>query len=83
MKNEKLIHNYPTETGKPRNNSTLAYVDCAMRLCDWRYNFEKMSNDDLDSLYAVAFGRWAYHLTRQGYIDALNKYRAEHASFNM
>lgn len=48
------ILNYPTETGKPRNNSKLAYVDCCMRLMDWHRPFEEMSNDDLDSLYAVA-----------------------------
>ena len=75
------ILNYPTEQGKPRNNSKLAYADCCMRLTDWNRPFEEMSNDDLDSLYAVAFGRWAYHLTRQAYIDALNKYRAEHSTF--
>ena len=75
------ILNYPTETSKKRNNSNLAYVDCCMRLTDWNRPFEEMSNDDLDSLYAVAFGRWAHHLTRQAYIDALNKYRQEHSSY--
>lgn len=74
---DKEILNYPTENGKPRNNSTLAYADCCMRIMDWNRPFEAMSNDDLDSIYAVAFGRWAYHLTRQGYIDALNKHRQE------
>jgi hypothetical protein len=42
-----------------------------------RSPFSEMSNDDLDSIYAIAFGHWAYHLTRQGYIDALNKKRSE------
>lgn len=72
------ILNFPTETGKPRNNSTLSYVDCCMRLADWNKPFEEMSNDDLDSLYFVAFKSWAYHLTRQAYIDYLNKYRIKH-----
>lgn len=62
-------------TEKRRNNSTLSYVDCCMRLHDLERSFESMSNDDLDSLYAVAFGRWAYHLTRDGYIKALYEYR--------
>lgn len=62
-------------TEKRRNKSTLSYVDCCMRLRDLGRAFESMSDDDLDSLYAVAFGRWAYHLTRDGYIKALYKYR--------
>ena len=61
---------------KRRNNSTLSYVDCCMRLTG-DSPFEEMSNDDLDSIYAVAFKSWAYHLTRQGYIDFLNKRRNE------
>jgi hypothetical protein len=65
---------------KPRNNSKLSFVDCCMRLVDWNRPFEEMSNDDLDSLYFVAFKSWSYHLTRQSYIDYLNKYRIEHAS---
>ena len=73
MKKENLI--YPTEDGLRRNYSTLSYVDCCMRLRDESMFFEDMSNDDLDSLYFIAFKRWAYHLTRQGYINALNKYR--------
>lgn len=60
-----------------RNNSKLGYVDCCMILADWSRPLEAMSDDDLDSLYTVAFSRWAHHLTRQGYIDALNKYREE------
>lgn len=39
--------------------------------------FEGMSNDDLDSIYAVAFGHWAYHMSREGYIIALNNKRKE------
>jgi hypothetical protein len=61
---------------KKRNNSTLSYIDCCMRLTGDQ-PFSEMSNDDLDSIYAVAFKHWAYHLTRQGYIDALNKRRIE------
>lgn len=60
-----------------RNNSTLSYADCCIRLTDESRAFEGMSDDDLDSIYTVAFSRWAYHLTRQGYIDALNKKRNE------
>jgi hypothetical protein len=60
---------------KKRNNSTLSYADCCLRLNDLGRAFEAMSDDDLDSLYAVAFGRWAYHLTRDGYIKALYEYR--------
>ncbi len=67
------------EENKRRNNSTLSYADCCLRLMDFNRPFEAMENDDLDSIYAVAFKRWAYHLTRQGYIDALNKYRAENS----
>ena len=59
-----------------RNNSTLSYIDCCMRLTGDQL-FENMSNDDLDSIYYVAFNRWAYHLTRDGYISALNKRRTE------
>jgi hypothetical protein len=57
------------------NNSTLSYVDCCMRLIDESKRFEDMSNDDLDSVYYVATGRWAYHLTREGYINTLNHER--------
>jgi hypothetical protein len=59
---------------KRRNNSTLSYIDCCMRLTGDR-PFEDMENNDLDSIYFVAFKRWAYHLTRQGYIDSLYKIR--------
>lgn len=60
---------------KHRNNSKLSYIDCIIRLTDEHRPFEDMSDDDLDSIYAVAFGRWAFHLPRQGYIDALRKER--------
>lgn len=62
------------------NNSTLSYADCYLRLMDFNRAFESMTDDDLDSLYAVAFQRWAYHMTRQGYINALNKYRNENSN---
>lgn len=79
-----LIQN-PTEQPKSaeekqeqkRNNSNLSAVDCYLRLSDETRAFESMSDDDLDSIYFIAFGRWAYHLTRRGYIDALNKKRAD------
>lgn len=58
-----------------RNNSTLSYVDCCIRLGDLSTTFESMSDDDLDSLYAVAYGRWAYHMTRDGFIKSLYDYR--------
>lgn len=70
---------FSTQEGQKRNNSTLSYADCCMRLTDWSYTFEDMSNDDLDSLYVVAFKRWAWHLTREGYIMALNKWRQENS----
>lgn len=71
--NKSLVNIQDSE--KRRNNSTLSYVDCCMRLNDLSWAFESMSDDDLDSLYAVAFGRWAYHLTRDGYIKSLYEYR--------
>ena len=37
--------NFPTESGKPRNNSTLSYADCCMRLTDWSRPFEKLGKD--------------------------------------
>lgn len=62
---------------RKRNNSTLSAADCYLRLTDESRDFESMSDDDLDSIYAVAFSRWAYHLTRQGYIGALKNRRKE------
>lgn len=70
MKKDKTIAN------QRRNNSTLSYVDCCMRLTGDR-SFYGMSNDDLDSIYFIAFGNWAWHMTRQGFIDALSKRREE------
>lgn len=63
------------KTEKRRNNSTLSYIDCMMRLTVTT-PFEEMTNDDLDSIYASAFGRWAYHMSREGFIISLNKKRA-------
>ena len=59
-----------------RNNSKLAYVDCCMRLIGDQ-PFSEMSNDDLDSIYFVTFNHWAYHMSREGYINALNNRRTE------
>ena len=64
------------QQNQKRNNSTLSYADCCIKLLNPYEAFEDMSNDDLDSLYAVAFQRWAYHLTIDGYIQSLYKYRA-------
>jgi hypothetical protein len=61
---------------KRRNNSTLSTIDCYIRLTGDTL-FEEMTDDDLDSIYTVAFGHWAYHLSRQGYINALNKRRLD------
>lgn len=58
-----------------RNNSTLSYIDCCMRLTG-EISFETMIDDDLDSIYFVAFERWAYHMSREGFIISLNKKRA-------
>jgi hypothetical protein len=58
-----------------RNNSKLSFIDCSMRLID-DSKFEEMSNDDLDSIYYVAFRQWAYHMTREGYIKSLYDKRA-------
>jgi len=70
-----------TQTIEKRNNSKLSYADCCLRLMDWNSVYESMSNDDLDSMYRVAFGRWAYHLTRDGYIKSLNEYRVKNSTF--
>lgn len=69
------ILNFPTENGQPRNKSSLSYADCYIRLYDNNRPFEDMSDDDLDSLYFVAFNLWAYHMTREGYIRSLNIHR--------
>lgn len=58
-----------------RNNSTLSYADCANRLINENYAFEDMCNDDLDLIYFIAYNRWAYHLTREAYIQSLYKKR--------
>ena len=71
---------FQTETRKPKNNSKLSFSDCCIILHDWNRSFEQMSNDDLDSLYFVVTKSWAQHLTRQAYIDYLNKYRIESVS---
>jgi len=63
--------------GEKMNNSNLAAADCWNRLANEDYAFEGMSTDDLDSIYRVAFDRWAYHLTRQGYIKMLYQKRSE------
>lgn len=75
MKTEEL--EFGTQKGEKRNNSKLSFADCSNRLINEKYSFEEMSNDDLDSIYYIAFDRWAYHLTRQAYIDALYRKRNE------
>lgn len=59
-----------------RNNSNLSYIDCMMRLTG-NVPFERMTNDDLDSIYACAFGQYAYHMSRDGFIESLNKKREQ------
>jgi hypothetical protein len=66
-----------TDPDRRRNNSDLSPADCWNRLTNERYKFEEMSDDDLDSIYAIAFSGWAYHLTRQAYIDALYRERSD------
>jgi len=68
---------FEVEKIKYRNKSQLSYVDCCMRLIDESRPFEAMTDEDLDSIYRVATDRWAFHLTRQGYIDTLNTERAK------
>lgn len=67
---------------KKGNSSTLSYADCMLRLSDRSRSFHDMSDDDLDIIYACAFGRWVFHLTRQGYIDALEKKRETMEDFD-
>lgn len=61
------------------NKSQLTEEQCLCILINWNVDFETLNNDDLDSLYKVATKNWAYHLTRQGYIDRLYKFRLENA----
>lgn len=65
--------------GSGMNESQLTEEQCLGVLINWNIAFESLSNDDLDSLYKVATKHWAYHLTRQGYIDRLYKFRLEKA----
>ncbi len=58
-----------------RNNSNLSYADCCIRLTDNSRAFEGMPIDDLDSIYRVAFSRWAYYMTREAYIKSLYEKR--------
>jgi len=53
--------------------SLLNECDCKI-LFHTTSSFENFDDYDLDFLYRVAFGRWAYHLTRKGYIDAISNY---------
>ena len=65
--------------GSGMNKSELTKEQCLGILINWNVAFESLNNDDLDSLYKVATKHWAYHLTRQGYIDRLYKFRLENA----
>lgn len=60
-----------------RNKSTLSYLQCFQIVSNASLNFDDMKYEDLDCLYAAVNGNWAYHLTRQGYIDSLNIKRKE------
>jgi hypothetical protein len=57
------------------NKSNLSVIDCFIRLTDNDRPFEDMSFDDLDSIYRVAFGNWAHHMTREGFIRRLYEER--------
>jgi len=65
--------------GSGMNKSNLTEEQCLNILINWNVAFESLNNDDLDSLYKVATKHWAYHLTRQGYIDRLYKFRLKNA----
>lgn len=65
--------------GSVMNKSQLTEEQCLGILINWNVAFETLNNDNLDSLYKVATKHWAYHLTRQGYIDRLYKFRLENA----
>ena len=56
------------------NNSKLSYIDCMMRLTG-NVPFERMSDDDLDTIYYCAFGQKSYHMSRDGYIEKLTEKR--------
>lgn len=68
-----VIDTRESYTGRT-NNSKLSYVDCCMRLMG-DYSFSEMTNDDLDCLYRVAFGRWPYHMTKDAMVFYLEDYR--------
>jgi hypothetical protein len=75
---EKVIRNGQTPViGAGMNKSELTEEQCLGILINQHITFESMNNDDLDSLYKVATKNWACHLTRQGYIDRLYKFRLE------
>lgn len=57
------------------NKSQLTVSECLTLIADLSTIFESFSNDDLDSLYKVATGHWAYHSTRQNLIDTVKKYQ--------
>lgn len=61
--------------GEGKNSSDLTKAECMQILYDWNVSFNDLSNADLDSLYFVANGHWAYYLPRKYYIENLNKYR--------
>ncbi|MCK9430061.1 MAG: hypothetical protein M0R17_08665 [Candidatus Omnitrophica bacterium] len=59
---------------KIRNYSNLSHEDCMMKLTS-DIPLETMTIDDLDEIYVNVFGRYAYHMSREGYIKALYKKR--------
>ena len=67
--------------GSGMNKSNLTEEQCLNILINWNVAFESLNNDDLDSLYKVTTKHWAYHLTRQGYIDRLYKFRLKNAVY--
>lgn len=67
--------------GEGKNYSNLTKDECLQILYDWNVSFNNLSNADLDSLYFVTNGHWAYHLPREYYIESLNKYRLNNAIY--
>jgi len=65
--------------GIGKNSSTLTLSQCRSILANLYTVFSAFSDADLDSLYFVAYGRWAYHLTRDGYVYWLGKYQLKNA----
>jgi len=77
IETEEVFRTKNPAVGDKMNNSNLAAADCWARLANPDLAFEGMSNDDLDSIYRIAYDHWAYHLTREEYIKALYQKRKD------